>query len=75
MKNFAFPIHLTREDDGGFCVACPSLPGCHSQGDSLEEALANIREAIELTVEDMLAEGESIPDPSQSLHTTLTIEV
>ncbi len=33
-------------EDGGFNVSCPALPGCHSQGDSEEEALANIREAI-----------------------------
>ncbi len=33
-------------EDGGFNVSCPALPGCHSQGDTEEEALANIREAI-----------------------------
>jgi len=32
---------------GGFVVSCPSLPGCHSQGESRDEALTNIREAIE----------------------------
>lgn len=34
-------------DDGGFVVSCPALPGCHSQGDTREEAVANIREAIQ----------------------------
>jgi len=34
-------------EDGGFVVTCPALPGCCSQGDSREEALANIRDAIE----------------------------
>lgn len=33
-------------EDGGFIVSCPALPGCHSKGDSIEEALVNIREAI-----------------------------
>jgi antitoxin HicB len=33
-------------EDGGFNVSCPALPGCRSQGDTEEEALANIREAI-----------------------------
>ena len=33
-------------EDGGFNVSCPALPGCHSQGDSEEEALDNIKEAI-----------------------------
>lgn len=42
-----FTIILEPEKDGGYSVHCPVLPGCVSQGDSLEEALANIREAIE----------------------------
>ena len=33
-------------EDGGFNVSCPALPGCHSQGDTEEEAIHNIREAI-----------------------------
>ena len=40
---------IVREDklDGGFNVSCPALPGCHSQGDTLDEALERIRDAIE----------------------------
>ncbi|MDI6709043.1 MAG: type II toxin-antitoxin system HicB family antitoxin [Methanobacteriota archaeon] len=40
---------VIREDkeDGGYVVSCPALPGCHSQGDTIEEALENIKEAIE----------------------------
>ena len=38
-------------DDGGFNISCPALPGCHSQGETVEEALVNIREAIELCLE------------------------
>ena len=34
-------------EDGGFNVSCPALPGCHSQGETTEEAIANIKEAIE----------------------------
>jgi antitoxin HicB len=43
-------------EDGGFNVSCPSLPGCHSQGDTREEALINIKEAIELCLEVLNAE-------------------
>lgn len=38
-------------EDGGYVVSCPSLPGCHSQGDTVEEAIENIKEAIELYLE------------------------
>ncbi len=41
-----FTIILTRDEDGFFVASCPALPGCHSQGRSREEAIANIEEAI-----------------------------
>ena len=43
-----FKIILSPDtEDGGYNVSCPALPGCHSQGDTIEEATANIQEAIE----------------------------
>jgi len=52
-------VVLEREGDGGYSVSVPGLRGCHSQGDTREEALANIREALELWLEsqaDMVGE-------------------
>ncbi len=46
----SYRIRLLQTDDG-WSVSCLDLPGCHSQGDSREEALANIREAITLWLE------------------------
>jgi predicted RNase H-like HicB family nuclease len=46
-----FAVILAEESDGGFSVSVPALPGCYSEGDSLEEALANIREAIAVHLE------------------------
>ncbi|MFQ5433638.1 MAG: type II toxin-antitoxin system HicB family antitoxin [Anaerolineae bacterium] len=46
-----FKVVLERSDEGGFTVYVPSLPGCISEGDSVDEALANIREAVELYLE------------------------
>jgi predicted RNase H-like HicB family nuclease len=43
-------------------VEVPSLPGCYSQGDTVEEALQNIREAIDLHIESMIAHGEEVPE-------------
>ena len=34
------------EEDGGYNVSCPAIPGCHSQGETVEEALENIKDAI-----------------------------
>jgi predicted RNase H-like HicB family nuclease len=44
-------VMLEPSEEGGFTVYVPSLPGCISEGDTREEALANIREAIELYLE------------------------
>ncbi len=45
MLNFKVIVEEDKED-GGFVVECPALPGCASQGDTVEEALENIKEAI-----------------------------
>jgi predicted RNase H-like HicB family nuclease len=68
MNAFDFKVFLERDEDyGGYVVVCPSLQGCYSQGKTVEEALANIREAIELCLEDMDSKGESIPNPGNIL--------
>lgn len=63
-----YKVFLEPDPDyGGYVVVCPSLPGCYSQGKTVSEALANIREAIELVLEDVESHGETIPDPSEGL--------
>ena len=44
-------VTIGRDEDGVWVAECPSIPGCVSQGDTKDEALANIREAIELCME------------------------
>ena len=56
-----YTVVLEREEDGGYVVSVPALPGCVSQGDSRAEALKNIQEAIELYVEDCRAAGDPVP--------------
>ena len=58
----SYTVILEREADGGFVVSVPALPGCVSQGDSRQEALLNIREAIELYIEDCREAGDPIPE-------------
>lgn len=68
MVTHDFKVFLEPDAEyGGYDVVCPSLPGCYSQGKTVSEALANIREAIELCLEDMDSRGEVIPDPSEVL--------
>lgn len=49
-------------ESGGYVVEVPSLPGCYSQGETQEEAIANIREAIDLHIESLIAHGEDVPE-------------
>ena len=48
---------------GGYVVSCPALPGCHSQGETREEALENIRDAIELVLASF--KSRNLPLPSE----------
>ena len=66
---------VIEKDEDGYFVLCPELQGCYSQGDSYEEAIANIREAIQLTIEDMIENGEEIPHFESVSLTTLEVAV
>lgn len=67
-----FTVTLERGEDGYIVVECPSLPGCVSQGRTEEEALANIREAIQLWLE---VEAEKVLEAAGSDRKTSQIEV
>jgi antitoxin HicB len=56
-----FAITLERDEDGFILASCPALPGCHSQGRTEEEAIANIKEAIRGYIASMRRHGEPIP--------------
>lgn len=50
-------VIIYTDENGEWCASCPSLPGCYSQGDTHEETTKNIREAIQLYVEALEADG------------------
>ena len=52
IKNRQFPIIVEKDEDGFYVVECPLFKGCFSQGKTLDEALKNIREVIELCLEE-----------------------
>ena len=54
-------VIIEQDEDGIYIVSCPSLQGCYSQGDTIDEALENIKDAIRLHIEARKSLGESIP--------------
>jgi predicted RNase H-like HicB family nuclease len=57
-----FTVLLTPdEEDGGYVAECPTIPGCVSEGDTVELALANIKEAIEACLESLVARQQPLP--------------
>ncbi|NML32070.1 type II toxin-antitoxin system HicB family antitoxin [Paraburkholderia antibiotica] len=64
MKHLIFPIAIEPGDGThAFGVVVPDIPGCHSAGDTLEEAFANAKEAIESHLDTLLDEGLPLPEP------------
>jgi len=72
MKNYRLSIIIER-DENGYFVFCPELQGCYSQGETYEEALGNIKDAVKLHLEDRIQSGEELPE-AKSLSLS-TIEV
>ena len=74
MKTYRFTVIIEKDAEGHFAY-CPELQGCYTQGDTFEEALANIKDAIRLHVEDRLVTGEEIPSPEMVSVSSLVVTV
>jgi predicted RNase H-like HicB family nuclease len=65
VKSYIFKVVIEEDEfeDGreAYHAYCPALKGCHTWGYTYEEALTNIREAVELYVEDLMEAGEMVP--------------
>ena len=59
-----YTVVLQPDLHGGYVGVVAAFPGCYTQGATALAALANVRKAIELTIEDMRSRGERIPDPA-----------
>jgi predicted RNase H-like HicB family nuclease len=59
--SYNYTVLLEKEQDGGYHAFCPVLRGCHSQGDTVEESIENITEAIEIYIESLVADNQPIP--------------
>jgi predicted RNase H-like HicB family nuclease len=62
MKIYNYTVIFEKEEDGGYHVFCPTLPGCHTQGDTYDKAMKNIKDAIRLYIESLKAHHEPIPE-------------
>ena len=78
MAYYTFEILIEKEaEDEGYLAYSPNLPGCFSNGKTIEEAKRNIREAIEQHVDSLLANGQAVPQNERLVHVEelLTIRV
>ena len=69
MSTYKFSVVVEKDKDGYF-ASCPELQGCYTQGDSYEEVMENIKDAIKLHVEDRIESGEDVQQ-SESVSLTL----
>jgi antitoxin HicB len=70
---YTYKLHLQKEEEGGYTVLVPSLPGCITYGENIDEAISMAREAIELYIEELKERGEKIPDDSNVLEYSLNL--
>ena len=72
---YNYTIIYEPEEEGGYHVFCPTLPGCHSYGKNIEEAKKNIREAIEAYIGSLKKDKEPIPEEKDILIGEMKLEL
>ena len=72
-KTLSYSVFYERVPEGGYVAFVPVLPGCHTQGETLEETESNVAEAIALYLESLAAHGEPIPEEGRSFQGKVTV--
>lgn len=73
-KIFRYTVVFLQDSSGGYTASVPLLPGCVTQGEDLEEAKENIKEAIEVYIETLKEDGDEIPtEEDECLSTTISV--
>ncbi len=75
MKNLTYRVLLHKEPEGGYTVTVPILQGCITYGETIEEAIENVKEAITLYLESLAAHGEPIPTEENTFEYALSLAV
>ena len=73
-KIHSYAVMYEADPKKGFVAFVPALPGCHTQGETLEEAERNIAEAIELYLESLATHKEPIPQETKSFYGTVSVQ-
>ncbi len=72
-KSFSYSVYYEQAPEGGYVAFVPALPGCHTQGETLEETERNVKEAIALYLESLASHGEAIPEEGRSYQGRVTV--
>ena len=72
-KTLSYSVFYEQAPEGGYVAFVPALPGCHTQGETLEETEHNVKEAVALYLESLAAHGEAIPEEGRSFQGRVTV--
>ena len=72
---YRFTIVIEADEGRGYYAFCPALPGCYSQGETLEETNANIREAVQCHLESLVKDGQRLPENQEEFIGTVHVTV
>ncbi|WP_158237930.1 MULTISPECIES: type II toxin-antitoxin system HicB family antitoxin [Emticicia] len=73
MKSRNYKVHITKQEDGGYMANIPSLQHCFSFGETIEEAIEHVKEALEGVLMVMEEKGLPIPDDNDVIEASITI--
>jgi predicted RNase H-like HicB family nuclease len=74
-RTFSYSVFYEQASEGGYVAFVPALPGCHTQGETLEETESNVKEAIALYIESLTAHGEPVPEEGRSFQGRVSVPV
>jgi predicted RNase H-like HicB family nuclease len=69
----SYTVFFEAAEGGGYVATVPLLPGCHTQGESLEQAERNVVDAIELYIEALVAHGQPVPEETKTFQGTVRV--
>jgi predicted RNase H-like HicB family nuclease len=72
-RTLSWSVFYEQAAEGGYVALVPALPGCHTQGETLEETERNVKEAIALYLESLEAHSETIPEEGPSFQGRVTV--